>query len=196
MIGLRDKTKDLLCRYNIDLSKMVSLTNIAKLTRRCYSGKDILKVVRNFKNILRNKNKVIYKYEEKLIDKDITISELNSLISNLNIELAKYESINKEISIANKLISEKNINLETDKLLLSTTIDKMTDKNNKLTIVNKSLEKDLKVIRETNDESLKKKLSECSNFIIKLNNKISRLEKTNTVLKREIVTLKKKNKTI
>ena len=196
MSGLRDKTKDLLCRYNIDLSKMVSLTNIAKLTRRCYSGKDILKVVRNFKNILRNKNKVIYKYEENLIDKDITISELNSLISNLNIELAKYESINKEISIANKLISEKNINLETDKLLLSTTIDKMTDKNNKLTIVNKSLEKDLKVIRETNDESLKKKLNECSNFIIKLNNKISRLEKTNTVLKREIVTLKKKNKTI
>lgn len=196
MIGLRDKTKDLLCRYNIDLSKMVSLTNIAKLTRRCYSGKDILKVVRNFKNILRNKNKVIYKYEENLIDKDITISELNSLISNLNIELAKYESINKEISIANKLISEKNINLETDKLLLSTTIDKMTDKNNKLTIVNKSLEKDLKVIRETNDESLKKKLNECSNFIIKLNNKIERLEKTNTVLKKEVITLKKKNKTI
>lgn len=196
MIGLRDKTKDLLCRYNIDLSKMVSLTNIAKLTRRCYSGKDILKVVRNFKNILRNKNKVIYKYEENLIDKDITISELNSLITNLNIELAKYESINKEISIANKLISEKNINLETDKLLLSTTIDKMTDKNNKLTIVNKSLEKDLKVIRETNDESLKKKLNECSNFIIKLNNKIERLEKTNTVLKKEVITLKKKNKTI
>lgn len=196
MKGLRDKTRDLLCRYNIDLSMMVSLTNIAKLTRRCYSEKDILKVVRNFKNILRNKNKVIYKYEENLIDKDITISELNSLISNLNIELAKYESINKEISIANKLISEKNINLETDKLLLSTTIDKMTDKNNKLTIVNKSLEKDLKVIRETNDESLKKKLNECSNFIIKLNNKIERLEKTNTVLKKEVITLKKKNKTI
>lgn len=196
MIGLRDKTKDLLCRYNIDLSKMVSLTNIAKLTRRCYSGKDILKVVRNFKNILRNKNKVIHRYEENLIDKDIAISELNSLISNLNIELSKYESINKELSIANKLISEKNINLETDKLLLSTTIDKMTDKNNKLITVNKSLEKDLKVIRETNNESLKKKLSECSNFIIKLNNKISRLEKTNTVLKREVITLKKKNKTI
>jgi exonuclease VII small subunit len=196
MKGLRNKTRDLLYRYNIDLSKMVCLTNIAKLTRSCYSGKDILKVVRNFKNILRRKNKTIHRYEDNLIDKDIIISELNSLISNLEQGMILLEKTNKELAINNNLLIEKNNTLSDARLGLANEIEKLTTKNSRLTITNKSLVKDLSVIRENNNESLKKKLGECTNFISKLNSKIERLEKTNTALKREILTLKTKKKEI
>lgn len=196
MIGLKDKTRDLLCRYNIDLSRMVNLTSIAKLTRRCYSGKDILKVVRNFKNILKRKNKTIHRYEDNLIDKDITISELNSLISNLEKGLSLLEETNKELVINNNLLIEKNNTLSDTRFGLASEIEKLTTKNSRLITTNKALEKDLSIIRETNNESLKKKLGECTNFISKLNSKIERLEKTNTTLKREITNLKSKKKAI
>lgn len=196
MKGLKDKTRDLLCRYNIDLSRMVNLTSIAKLTRRCYSSKDILKVVRNFKNILKRKNKTIHRYEDNLIDKDITISELNSLISNLEKGLSLLEDTNKELVLNNNLLIEKNNTLSDSRFGLASEIEKLTTKNSRLIATNKALEKDLSIIRETNNESLKKKLGECTNFISKLNSKIERLEKTNTVLKREITSLKSKKKTI
>lgn len=195
MKGLKDKTRDLLCRYNIDLSRMVNLTSIAKLTRRCYSSKDILKVVRNFKNILKRKNKTIHRYEDNLIDKDITISELNSLISNLEKGLSLLEDANKELVLNNNLLIEKNNTLSDSRFGLASEIEKLTTKNSRLIATNKALEKDLSIIRETNNESLKKKLGECTNFISKLNSKIERLEKTNTVLKREITSLKSKKKT-
>lgn len=196
MKGLKDKTRDLLCRYNIDLSRMVNLTSIAKLSRRCYSSKDILKVVRNFKNILRRKNKTIHRYEDNLIDKDITISELNSLISNLEKGIQFLEDTNKELVMNNNLLIEKNNTLSDVRFGLASEIEKLTTKNSRLITTNKALEKDLSIIRETNNESLKKKLGECTNFISKLNSKIEKLEKTNTVLKREITSLKSKKKEI
>lgn len=196
MIGLKDKTRDLLYRYNIDLSKMVNLTSISKLTRRCYSSKDILKVVRNFKNVLRRKNKTIHRYEDNLVDKDITISELSSLISNLNKGITLLEDTNKELVINNNLLIDKNNTLSDARFGLANEVEKLTTKNSRLITANKALEKDLSIIRETNNESLKKKLSECTNFISKLNSKIERLEKTNTTLKREITSLKSKKKEI
>ena len=75
-------------------------------------------------------------------------------------------------------------------------LESTRDENAVFVHFNKALEKDLSIIRETNNESLKKKLSECTNFISKLNSKIERLEKTNTTLKREITNLKSKKKAI